>query len=179
MGPSDSKTCLIYPGYMESISESRMHRGDEMHTYFVTLKWWQKETSDRQSAMQRLFNGENSSWIPLLFNLIKNKQRWEKGRGILHANWHGHWNNILCTDLLAWAELKRNWSYCTGTDAQKTIPRINICVYVYGYALVYREVFLTERSFFCLLKTCTFWPKILRPEAFVLKNSIFQNKQTN
>mgnify|MGYP001855475453 CR=1 FL=1 len=97
---------------MESISESRMHRDDEMHTYFVTLKWWQKETSDRQSAMQRLFNGQNSSWIPLLFNLIKNKQRWEKGRGILHANWHGHWNNILCTDLLAWAELERNWSYC-------------------------------------------------------------------
>lgn len=75
MALSDSKACVLHPGWVENISESRTRWGDEMHAYHVMLNLWQKEKTDLQSSVQRLFYMQNSSWIQLLFSLIKNKQR--------------------------------------------------------------------------------------------------------
>lgn len=67
-----------------------------MHTYHVTLKSQRKEKPDLQPSMQRLFYMKKSSRTQFLFSLIKTKQREEKGRVILHVNWHSHWKNIEC-----------------------------------------------------------------------------------
>lgn len=51
------------------------------------------------------------------------------------------------------AEMKFNWLCRTTTDAQKTIHRINLCVCMYRCTFVHRELFITQSSLFCPVKT--------------------------
>lgn len=74
--------------------------------------------------------------------------------------------------LSAQAEPERNWPCCTATDAQKTMPRVNIRVYVDRCTLVYRTC-VYNPEFFLLppenLKSLTKKKGFLRLEPSKLK----------